>query len=84
MLCGNIDLPQLNSIELGSGAFNGDSRPNRKSIDTTPYNYKNTLIMRSEIAKKGEWIDLPSLTLIKGILLHFYAIGSVILESTSR
>ena len=40
------DLPQLQSIKLG-GAFGGYS--SRKTIDEYPYNYNNTLIMKSRI-----------------------------------
>ena len=43
------DLPKLQSIQLGDGALNGDWRDNRKTISDEPYNYKNTLTMRSEI-----------------------------------
>ena len=47
------DLPKLQSIQLGFGALDGDYRADRKTISDKPYNYKNTLTMRSEI----EWID---------------------------
>ena len=43
------DLPKLQSIELGCGALDGDERDDRKTISNPPYNYKNTLTMRSEI-----------------------------------
>ena len=43
------DLPKLQSIQLGESALNGDSRDDRKTIRTEPYNYNNTLTMRSEI-----------------------------------
>ena len=43
------DLPKLQSIQLGHGAFWGDDRIDRKTINDKPYNYKNTLTMRSEI-----------------------------------
>ena len=76
------DLPKLQSIQLASYALDGDGRPDRKTINDDPYNYKNTLTMRSEIKWVNEWIDLPSLTEFKGDDYNFYAIGSVILEST--
>ena len=38
--------------------------------------------MRSEIEWSDEWIDLPSLTTLKGDEGNFIAIGSVILESS--
>ena len=43
------DLPKLQSIQLGEGALQGDGRDNRKTINTKPFNYNNTLTMRSEI-----------------------------------
>ena len=43
------DLPKLQSILLGDGALNGDGGDDRKTISDKPYNYKNTLTMRSEI-----------------------------------
>ena len=75
------DLPKLQSIRLDENAFEGDDRDDRKTIRNPPFNYKNTLTMRSEIEWSDEWIDLPSLTELKGDRYNFYAIGSVILES---
>ena len=43
------DLPKLHSIQLARGALHGDGRDNRKTISDEPYNFKNTLTMRSEI-----------------------------------
>ena len=43
------DLPKLQSIRLDNNALNGDWGDDRKTINTEPYNYKNTLTMRSEI-----------------------------------
>ena len=43
------DLPKLQSIELDESALDGDIGDDRKTISTEPYNYKNTLTMRSEI-----------------------------------
>ena len=76
------DLPKLQSIRLGYEAFDGDDRYDRKTISTEPYNYNNTLTMRSEIEWVDEWIDLPLLTEFKGKEDNFYAIGTVILESS--
>ena len=45
----DADLPKLQSILLGLSAFEGDNRDDRKTISTEPYNYKNTLTMRSEM-----------------------------------
>ena len=74
------DLPKLQSIQLARGALHGDGRDDRKAISYLPYNFKNTLTMRSEIEWVDEWIDLPSLTEFKGDG-NFSSIGSVILES---
>ena len=75
------DLPKLQSIQFAPGALEGDAGDDRKTISTKPYNYKNTLTMRSEIEWVDEWIDLPSLTEFKGNRWNFEYIGSVILES---
>ena len=42
------DLPKLQSIRLGSNALFGDD-DDRMTSYNEPYNYKNTLTMRSEI-----------------------------------
>ena len=42
------DLPKLQSIRLDKSALNGDGGFDRRTIITEPYNYKNTLTMRSE------------------------------------
>ena len=46
-----IDLPTLQSLTIGSWSLQGDYRDNRKTISREPYNYKNTLRMRSN----NEW-----------------------------
>ena len=43
------DLPKLQSIQLGLDALFGDNRDDRVTITDKPYNFKNTLTMRSEI-----------------------------------
>ena len=43
------DLPKLQSIQLGPGGLQGDNDDDRETISDEPYNYKNTLTMRSEI-----------------------------------
>ena len=48
------DLPMLQSIQLRYCALHGDGRDDRKTINTEPYNYKNTLTMRSEIERVDE------------------------------
>ena len=75
------DLPKLQSIQLNGWALISDYLDNRKTISTEPFNYNNTLTMRSEIEWVDEWIDLPSLTEFNGNDYNFVAIGSVILES---
>ena len=45
----DLDLPKLQSIRLNYEALLGDSRDDRKTISNPPYNYKNTMTMRSEI-----------------------------------
>ena len=45
----NSDLPKLQSIQLGTWALDGDRRDDQKTISDEPFNYKNTLTMRSEI-----------------------------------
>ena len=42
------DLPKLQSIQIGSAALDGDWCDDRKTISKAPYNYKNTMTMRSE------------------------------------
>ena len=75
------DLPKVQSIQLGFQALWGDPRDSQKEISEVPFNWKNTLIMRSVIEWNGEWTDLPSLNLFKGEGDNFNFIGSVILES---
>ena len=65
------DLPKLQSIDLGESALGGDDRA---TINEYPFNYKNTLTMRSEIEWNDEWIDLPSLTSFKGEKYNFYRV----------
>ena len=43
------DLPKLQSIQLGEWALWGDPRDDRQTISDEPFNFKNTLTMRSEI-----------------------------------
>ena len=42
-----LDLPNLLSIELEEYALQGDYRKNRRSLDLQPFNFKNTLKMKS-------------------------------------
>ena len=76
-----VDLPKLQSIIIGKNTLDGDGGDDRKTISEAPFNYKNTLTMRSEIEYVDEWIDLPSLTEFNGNDYNFGCIGSVILES---
>ena len=50
----DLDLLRLQSIRLSRWALHGDKRNNRKTIINEPYNYKNTLTMRSEIERVDE------------------------------
>ena len=43
------DLPKLQSIQLEGYALAGDNGDDRWTISTEPYNFKNTMTMRSEI-----------------------------------
>ena len=43
------DLPKLQSIQLSRCALFGDGRADRETIRNPPFNYRNTLTMRSEI-----------------------------------
>ena len=43
------DLPKLQSIRLEYNALDGDIGDDRRTISIAPFNYKNTLTMRSEI-----------------------------------
>ena len=45
------DLPSLQSIQLGNNALQGDSGDKRKMIVEPPYNYRNTMTMRSGISR---------------------------------
>mgnify|MGYP000763750698 CR=1 FL=1 len=49
-----IDLPSLQSIVLGSNTLKGDNGDRRKTISDEPFNYKNTLTMRSEREQNDE------------------------------
>ena len=48
------DLPKLQFIQLGYEALYGDWYDDRKTISSPPYNYKNTLTMRSDIERIDE------------------------------
>ena len=49
----DLDLPQLHSIELDYCALRGDERDEQKALEEKPYNYKNTLIMKSGMLYDG-------------------------------
>ena len=78
----DLDLPQLHSIELDYCALQGDERDEQKALEEKPYNYKNTLIMKSGCCMIGVMIDLPSLTSFKSYRCNFQFVGPVMLEST--
>ena len=75
------DLPTLQSIQLGHHALQGESGDRRKTITEPPYNYRNTLTMRSEIKWSCERIDIPSLMFFRGSQYNFQNIGSITLKS---
>ena len=43
----DVDLPQLQSIQLAKRALDGDDDSSMRTISSAPYNYKNTLSMKS-------------------------------------
>ena len=45
----HADLNQLRSINLGVGALAGDGNESQKLVQSEPFNYNNTLLMRSRI-----------------------------------
>lgn len=47
----SLDLPSLQSITMKQCAFEGDDNANRKSLLIEPYNYKNSLTMKSNNRK---------------------------------
>ena len=76
------DLPKLQSIWLGFYALEGNDRDNNKTINEEPYNYKNTLSMKSNHSLIfTHQSDLPNLTIFIGTC-NFKNVGSVILESS--
>ena len=44
----------LESISLGGFVFGGDDRKDRQTIDTEPFNYQNTLSIKSIGMNKDE------------------------------
>ena len=75
------DLPSLQSLVLASKALTGDYSDDRKMSREEPYNYKNTMVMKSGCGEKDGGVDLPSLTAIKGGEWIFGYMGSVVLQS---
>ena len=74
-----IDLPLLQLVKLGYSAFRGDS--NRKTINEYPYNYNNTMIMKSDGIWQNVYLDIPSLISFVGGSENYHYFGSVVLES---
>ena len=77
----NPDLPRLQFIQLGNYALDGDVRSDRKGIPREPFNWTNTLTVRSNHWVVHAFLDLPSLTSLQGIDYHIRYFGSVTLES---
>ena len=44
-----LDLPNLQTIRLRKDSLVGDDRSDRKILSTAPYNFKNTLSVKSMI-----------------------------------
>ena len=75
-----VDLPLLQSVNLGKYAIGGDY--NRKTIDEYPYNYNNTMIMKSDGNWQNVYLDLPSLISFVGVGSENYRyFGLVVFES---
>lgn len=55
------DLLKLQSIELEYSACRGDSDSSRTTMKNKPYNYKNTLTMKSNdcVERSNDKISLP-------------------------
>lgn len=53
------DLPKLQSIVLDANALEGDFSDDRKEIPVEPYNYKNTLTLKSAFSLLRSF-DRPS------------------------
>mgnify|MGYP007029445730 FL=1 len=64
---------------MGNNAFRGDST--LKTADEYPYNYNNSLTMKSGNVRSIEYIDLPLLASFIGGGNNFEYYGSGILES---
>lgn len=77
----HTDLNQLRSINLGVGALAGDGNESQKLVQSEPFNYNNTLLMRSRIDCDNQWWDLPALTSFTGTGFNCLYIGSVVVES---
>lgn len=73
------NLTSLQAIKLSGGAFRGDS--SKKTAEEYPFNYNNTLIMRSRNDISKGLIDLPSLTSFIGGDDNFEYYGAAILDS---
>lgn len=48
----NADLPRLQALEIHANALSGNSSDEQKSFFVPPYNFKNTLTMRSNQSDK--------------------------------
>ena len=68
-------------IDFASHAFEGNAEENRQTIRDEPYNYKNTLTMKSWIRSSNRRIDLPLLVSFTGDNYIFHYVGSAFLES---
>ena len=73
-------MPSLLSIHLDNYALDGDVRSDRKGIPSEPFNWKNTLPVRSNHCVVYTFVDLPSLISFYGNDYHIRYFGSVTLE----
>lgn len=48
----NADLPRLQALEIHANALSGNNSDEQKSFFVPPYNFKNTLTMRSNQSDK--------------------------------
>ena len=64
---------------MGQSTFRGDG--DRKTIDEYPYNYNNTMIMKSRNGYVIITVDLPLLNTFVGESDNILYFGLVILES---
>ena len=80
----HLDLPNLQSISLEWGAFQGNPRDEYKTIPQEPFNYRQSLTMEGRTNRNQitNILDLPLLREMKLTAFNFFLIGKVVLKST--